>query len=166
MTTRPSTTAEGTATATDTATLATAEAEVRAHFEKNRLAWADTDAYGATFTEDADYVTFFGGRMRGRHEIEEGHRGLFEGVLKGSRLWAAVDSVVLPAPDVALVHARGGVLKGRRTRPSARARSVQTYVMVRGADGEWLIRAFQNTRRRPRVEAFSNWLAGFAPKQR
>jgi uncharacterized protein (TIGR02246 family) len=142
-----------------------AETEVRAHFEKNRLAWADTDAYGATFTEDADYLTFYGGRMRGRRGIEDGHRGLFEGVLKGSRLWAAVDGVVFPAPDVALVHSRGGVLKGKRTRPSARALSVQTYVMVRGGDGQWLIRSFQNTRYRPRIEGFSNWLAGFAPKQ-
>ena len=157
MTARPSTTTASATTAP--------EAAVRAHFEKNRLAWADTDAYGATFTEDADYVTFFGGRMRGRHGIEEGHRGLFEGVLKGSRLWAAVDSVVLPAPDVALVHSRGGVLKGKRTKPSARALSVQTYVMVRGEGGQWLIRSFQNTRHRPLVEGFSNWLARkFAPR--
>ncbi|MFI5807433.1 SgcJ/EcaC family oxidoreductase [Streptomyces sp. NPDC051561] len=147
-----------------TTTAAEAESAVRAHFERNRLAWADTGAYGATFTEDADYVTFYGGRMRGRRGIEEGHRGLFEGVLKGSRLWSSVDSVVLLAPDVALVHSRGGVLKGKRAEPSARALSVQTYVMVRGGDGQWLIRSFQNTRYRPRVEAFSNRLAKFAPK--
>ncbi|MEU8888358.1 SgcJ/EcaC family oxidoreductase [Streptomyces sp. NPDC048442] len=146
------------------AAVTAAENAVRAHFEKNRLAWADTAAYGATFTEDADYVTFFGGRMRGRHGIEEGHRGLFEGVLKGSRLWAAVDDVVLVAPDTALVHSRGGVLKGKQRKPSARALSAQTYVMVRGGDGEWLIRSFQNTRYRPRVEALSNWLAAkFGP---
>ncbi|CAM5649991.1 hypothetical protein GCM10010329_10190 [Streptomyces spiroverticillatus] len=147
----------------------TDENAVRALFERNRLAWADTAAFGATFTEDADYVTFFGGRMRGRTAIEEGHRGLFEGVLKDSRLFAEIDSVTFPAPDVALVHSRGAVLKGKQVKPSARALSVQTYVLVRdaGSGGEWRIRAFQNTRSRPRVEAFSNWLADrFGPGPR
>ncbi|OMI39059.1 SgcJ/EcaC family oxidoreductase [Streptomyces sparsogenes] len=140
-------------------------AAVRALFEANSRAWGDTEAFAGTFTEDADYVTFFGGRMTGRHAIAEGHRGLFEGVLKGSRLYAEIEDLAFPAPGIALVHSRGAVLKGKRTRPSARALSVQTYVMTRGADGRWLIRVFQNTRHRPRVEAFSNWLAHrFGPR--
>ncbi|WP_329115591.1 SgcJ/EcaC family oxidoreductase [Streptomyces sp. NBC_01465] len=139
--------------------------DVCAAFEEHRAAWGDTDAYARTFTEDADYVTFFGGRMVGRDGVAEGHRGLFEGVLKGSRLWAEIDDVVLLGPDTALVHSHGGVIKGKGERPGKRALSVQTYLMVRGAGGEWLIRTFQNTRSRPRVEAFSNWLAvKFAPK--
>ncbi|KUJ70150.1 hypothetical protein ACZ90_06405 [Streptomyces albus subsp. albus] len=123
----------------------------------HRAAWAD--AYGRSFTEDADYITFFGSRMTGAEGITEGHRGLFEGVLKDSRLYAEIDDLVFLGPDTALIHARGAVLKGRRTRPSARAMSVQTYVVTRGADGRWLIRAFQNTRYRPRSAALSDWLA-------
>ncbi|MEV0096201.1 SgcJ/EcaC family oxidoreductase [Streptomyces sp. NPDC050738] len=138
--------------------------DIHTAFEVHRAAWGDADAYARTFTEDADYVTFFGGRMVGRGGVAEGHRGLFDGVLKGSRLWAEIDDVVLLGPDTALLHSRGGVLKGRRQEPGRRARSVQTYLLVRGDGGEWLIRAFQNTRSRPRVEAFSNWLAvKFAP---
>ncbi|MFF1479845.1 SgcJ/EcaC family oxidoreductase [Streptomyces sp. NPDC058301] len=137
---------------------------VRELFEGHRLAWGDADAYGAHFTEDADYVTFFGGRLVGREGVVEGHRGLFDGVLKGSRLYAEITAADFPAPGVALVHARGAVLKGRARRPARRALSVQTYVIVRGADGRWRIRAFQNTRLRPRVEALSHWLAARAPK--
>ncbi|MFI1334065.1 SgcJ/EcaC family oxidoreductase [Streptomyces sp. NPDC020845] len=154
-----------TATTEDIATTNTAA--VRALFEANSRAWGDTEAFADTFTEDADYVTFFGGHMTGRDGIADGHRGLFEGVLKGSRLYAEIDSLSFPAPDTALIHSRGAVLKGKRTRPSARAMSVQTYVMTRGTDGRWLIRAFHNTRHRPRVEAFSNWLANrFGPNGR
>ncbi|MGP8302628.1 SgcJ/EcaC family oxidoreductase [Streptomyces inhibens] len=144
-------------------------ADVRERFEAHRRAWGDADAYGRSFTEDADYVTFFGGRLTGREGVVEGHRGLFDGVLKGSRLWAEITDLEFLAPDVALLHARGAVLKGKRTRPSRRAMSVQTYVMTRrpaeGADGDgWLIRAFQNTRHRPRTEALSAALARLAPK--
>jgi uncharacterized protein (TIGR02246 family) len=110
-------------------------AAVRALFETNSRAWGDTEAFARTFTEDADYVTFFGGRMTGRNGIADGHRGLFEGVLKGSRLYAEIDTLTFLGPDTALIHSRGAVRKGKRTRPSARAMSVQTYVMTRGADG-------------------------------
>ncbi|MFG2821318.1 SgcJ/EcaC family oxidoreductase [Kitasatospora sp. NPDC048365] len=138
---------------------------VRAFFETHRAAWGDTEAYAACFTEDADYVTFFGGHLVGRAGIADGHRGLFEGVLKGSRLYAEITGLAMLGPDTALVHSRGAVLKGRRDRPAGRALSVQTYVLVRGADGGWLIRSFQNTRHRPRTEALSGRLAALAPKR-
>lgn len=142
-----------------------ATAAVRERFAAHRLAWGDADAYGRSFTEDADYLTFYGGRLAGREGVVEGHRGLFEGVLKGSRLWAEITDLEFLAPDVALLHARGAVLKGRRTRPGRRALSVQTYVLTRESEGsDWLIRAFQNTRYRPRTEALSAALARLAPK--
>ncbi|MFD8546921.1 SgcJ/EcaC family oxidoreductase [Streptomyces sp. NPDC059649] len=151
-------------TAAPTATTQDAAAAVRERFAAHRLAWGDADAYGSSFTEDADYITFYGGRLTGREGVVEGHRGLFAGVLKGSRLWAEITGLAFLTPDVALVHARGAVLKGRRTRPGRRALSVQTYVLVREPDGDWRIRAFHNTRHRPRTEALSAALARWAPK--
>ncbi|MFE1776837.1 SgcJ/EcaC family oxidoreductase [Streptomyces sp. NPDC059008] len=139
-------------------------AAVRERFEAHRLAWGDADGYGRSFTEGADYLTYYGGRLVGRTGVVEGHRGLFAGVLKGSRLWAEITDLEFLAPDVALLHARGAVLKGRRTRPGRRALSVQTYVMTRDPEGGWLIRAFQNTRYRPRVEALAGALARLASK--
>ncbi|WP_370585576.1 SgcJ/EcaC family oxidoreductase [Nocardia sp. XZ_19_231] len=46
----------------------------------------DADAYGATFTENATYTTFIGTHYQGRADVTEGHRALFRGFLKGSKL--------------------------------------------------------------------------------
>src|SRR5690242_21322881 len=68
--------------------MTTAETEVRAVLGRLTEAWNDGDAtaYGRLFTEDADYVTFFGLNFPGREAIESSHRALFEGPLKGSKL--------------------------------------------------------------------------------
>jgi uncharacterized protein (TIGR02246 family) len=52
------------------------------------------------------------------------------------------------APDVALVHSGGAVLRARQKKPSRRAISVQTLVAIKHED-HWLLAAFQNTRYRP-----------------
>lgn len=143
---------------------ATDEAAVRTLLAGMNAAWGDADAYGATFTTDADYVTFFGGHARGRQQIIDSHRPLFEGVLKGSRLHGEVTHLRFLGPDVALIHGRGAVLKRRRQRrPSRRAMSVQTFVAVREQDGQWRLTAFHNTRYRPLTEALTNKLARLAP---
>ncbi|MFF5532961.1 hypothetical protein ACFY71_10815 [Streptomyces cinerochromogenes] len=51
-----------------------------------------------------------------------------------------------------MVTGRGDTYKGSRPR---RLGKVQTYTLVREADGEWRIAAFQNTKRRPLMEAVS-----------
>ncbi|WP_033290524.1 SgcJ/EcaC family oxidoreductase [Amycolatopsis jejuensis] len=108
-------------------------------------AWnrGDATAYGEVFTEDADYVTFFGYRAVGREAIVTSHRELFEGPLKGSKLTGFSEpSVRFPGQDVAIVVAGGG----SSVDGSAEGRaSTVTYVLVKGGDG-WQITAFQNTR--------------------
>ena len=66
----------------------TAETEVRAVLGRLTDAWnaGDATAYARLFTEDADYVTFFGMNFPGREAIESSHRALFEGPLKGVKL--------------------------------------------------------------------------------
>jgi len=112
--------------------------------------WGDADAYAALFTEDGDYVAFDGSHARGRSEIARTHRPLFEGILKGSRLVGdgLPVKVRFLAPDVALIHSGGAVLRAHQKKPSRRAISVQTLVAVKQED-RWLFAAFQNTRYRP-----------------
>ncbi|MFB9365959.1 SgcJ/EcaC family oxidoreductase [Kitasatospora albolonga] len=118
-------------------------------------AWArhDADAYGAEFTEDADYVTYVGTHYRGRRDIVESHRVLFAGFLKGTRLADELVDVRFPAPGLAVVTSRGDTYKGAA--PKGKLTKVQTYTLVRGEDGRWRVAAFQNTKRRPLMEAVS-----------
>ncbi len=114
-------------------------------------AWArgDGDAYAACFAEKSDYVTFNGVHLRSRAENAQLHSALFNGVLKGTKLSAEIESVELLSNNVALVHTVG---TGRKT-------SYQTYVLVK-SDAEWLIRSFQNTR----VQPFSVWITRWMQK--
>jgi uncharacterized protein (TIGR02246 family) len=50
--------------------------------------WNDGDAtaYADLFTPDATYVVFDGTVVRGRAAIEDGHRALFAGPLRGFRM--------------------------------------------------------------------------------
>ena len=116
-------------------------------------AWAagDPDQYAAQFTEDADYTAFDGTRMWGRQAIADGHRALFAGIMKNSRMAMESPSIRFVAPDVAVVCGLGGIIMSwqrNRTTPSAKRRSAVTFVLVRRGEG-WLVTAFQNTRYRP-----------------
>jgi uncharacterized protein (TIGR02246 family) len=115
-------------------------------------AWnaGDAAAYASLFTEDADYVTFLGINMPGRRAIQEGHRALFTGPLRGSRLTFTdlPPTVRFVRPDVAIVVAGGSSsLPGGAPSDPGRE-STLTFVMVREPAG-WRITAFHNTRRRP-----------------
>ncbi|MFC9972406.1 SgcJ/EcaC family oxidoreductase [Spirillospora sp. NPDC127200] len=121
----------------------------------------DADAYAARFTEDATYVTFVGTRYQGRREIAESHRVLFAKFLKGTRLADEIVDVRFLGPDAAVVTGRGDTYKGRRP---GRLGKVQTYTLVREADGHSRVAAFHNTKRRPLMEAISFRTApGLAP---
>ncbi|GAB3849938.1 SgcJ/EcaC family oxidoreductase [Dactylosporangium cerinum] len=113
-------------------------------------AWNDRDAtaYAATFTPDATYIVFDGTVLRGRAEIEDTHRFLMHGPLRGSRIDGGPAPLVrYLRPDVAHAVIGGGVrLDAQPTVPADRA-SVISLVLAADPDGAWLIAAFQNTRR-------------------
>ncbi|MGW4827901.1 SgcJ/EcaC family oxidoreductase [Amycolatopsis sp. SB7-3] len=111
-------------------------------------AWNEGDAaaYASHFTEDADYVTFFGMNMPGRAIIESAHRALFEGPLRGSKLVSGggEPKVRFVRPDVAIVVSGGGSsLSGGAPEPGRE--STLTYVLVEEPGG-WRVASFQNTR--------------------
>jgi uncharacterized protein (TIGR02246 family) len=116
-------------------------------------AWdrGDGAAYGAAFTTDASYITYVGTRYHGGAEIGRAHQALFESFLKGTRLASQIANIRFYGVDVAVVLTRGDTYKKR----PRRLRKVQTYTLVRQADGHWKIAAFQNTMRKPLMEAIS-----------
>lgn len=123
------------------------QAALRILFQRLLEAWGrgDGPAYGALFTDDADYAGFDGSRTIGREAIAESHQRLFDTWLKGTRLTGRIEAVRFLDPDVALVHATGGTIFAGETAPRPSRDSIQTLVAVR-RDGEWRFTAFHNTR--------------------
>lgn len=116
-------------------------------------AWAagDADAYGAFHSPTATYVAFDGTLMTGSTEIADGHRELFAGIMKGSRLLAVDRTSRLVGADTVVVVQRAGIVMSwqrSRTHPSRKRLSTNTS-LLRSIDGTWLVEAFQNTRYHP-----------------
>ncbi|SCE72556.1 conserved hypothetical protein [Micromonospora coriariae] len=129
------------------------EAAIRETLARVADAWHEGDPgrYAALFTEDADYTAFDGTRMAGRQAIADGHRALFAGIMRGSRMTMRPPSIRFVAPDVAVVCALGGIImrwQRGRAEPSAKRLSAVTFVVVRRGE-DWPVAAFQNTRYRP-----------------
>lgn len=130
------------------------EGAIRVLLAKLAESWNRSDgaAYGAGFTEDADYIAFDGTYLKGRDAVARSHDDLFEffdNVFQGSRLVAESSGIRFLTPDVALVHATGAVLFPWQKQAAADRRSINTSVVVRQPDGSWLVAAFQNTRVKP-----------------
>lgn len=106
----------------------------------------DAAGYAALFTPDADYITFFGANMAGRAAIEEGHRALFTGPGRGSRLaLGAPPKTRFLRPDVAVAVSAGVPSPEGGLLPGKSRESAITLVLVREPAG-WQIASFQNTR--------------------
>lgn len=115
-------------------------------------AWNDGDAarYAAQFTEDATYIVYDGRLLLGRQQIEDVHRWLFGGPLRGSRLTPdgtqeeSGRSSRQLAPGVIHVLSGGGVQLSESGLTPDRA-SLVSFVLVEQPEG-WRVAAFQNTR--------------------
>ncbi|MFC3490993.1 SgcJ/EcaC family oxidoreductase [Glycomyces rhizosphaerae] len=134
--------------------------QITALINATAAAWeaGDGEAYGANFTADATYITFVGTVYSGRDEIASAHQALFDKFLKDSVLVDDILEIRFLGPDTAVVTSRGDVGK-HGSRPSKLSK-VQTYTVVREADGQWRIAAFQNTKRKALMEKIS---FAFAP---
>ncbi|WP_020666231.1 YybH family protein [Amycolatopsis nigrescens] len=126
-----------------------AEAEIAEVLAGMYEAWnaGDAAAYAAHFTEDVNYIPFFGVAVPGRAALEEGHRALFAGPMKNSKLVAGdvPPKFTFVRPDVAIVVAGGGSALDGADKPQPGRESTLTYVFVREPAG-WLAASFQNTR--------------------
>lgn len=111
-------------------------------------AWnrGDATAFAAPFAEDATFIAFEGTELAGRHAIVAFHQPLFDSQLKGTRLEGEVRSVRFLGPDVAVLHARCGVILAGRERTIASRDSMQLFVCTRRGR-EWRVDALMNARR-------------------
>jgi uncharacterized protein (TIGR02246 family) len=126
-------------------------AAIRNLFAEFAAAWnrADGAAFGALFTDDADYIDVTGTRTSGGDAIGRVHQYLWDTFLKGSKLESNSDAdIQFITPDVAIVIATGAArLEGQSAAPADR-QSISTNILVKRS-GTWLIRAFQNNRVQP-----------------
>jgi uncharacterized protein (TIGR02246 family) len=126
------------------------DAQLRALFRRMCRAWTDGDAeaYGSCFTSDCDYVSFDGTRAHGRESLVASHDKLFRGVLFGTALVGAVESIRHLTQDVALLHGNGSVLVAWRSALPKRRLTCNTLVALRSPEG-WQFTAIHNGRVRP-----------------
>lgn len=137
------------------------ESAVRELYQQALDGWnrGSAKAFGAPFTEDAQFVAFDGTHFKNREAMVAFHQPLFDKWLKGTRLVGQVQSVRFLAPDVALMHAVGDTIMRGQSKASPARHSIQTMVAVQ-ADGVWKLTAFQNTRVRrmgPDIGSFVWW---------
>lgn len=121
--------------------------EIEQLFEKLKRAWGkgDGEAYGACFSDHADYVTFQGEHLQGRKAIANVHQELWNGVLRGSTLDGEIAKIQFITPELAIFHGLGAVkMRWQKQAPKKRD-SINTNVAVK-QNGEWRIAAFQNSR--------------------
>ncbi|MDR6549534.1 SgcJ/EcaC family oxidoreductase [Paenibacillus qinlingensis] len=122
--------------------------EILAVFTALSKAWNDHDgqAFGACFTEDADYVTFNGQHLKGRQAISDVHQVLFDGILRGSSMVEGGSlNIRFVTSDMAIAHAVGAIkLRWQKKAPKNRD-SINTNVVIK-EKGQWKIAAFHNCR--------------------
>jgi uncharacterized protein (TIGR02246 family) len=83
-----------------------------------------------------------------------GHEALFSGFLKDTKLANSFLDIRFLSADTAVVTGCGDTYTGDEPAPG-RLSKVQTYTLVREADGAWRIAAFHNTKRQPVMERIS-----------
>jgi uncharacterized protein (TIGR02246 family) len=125
-------------------------AAIRALYQRAMDGWnmGSGAAFAAAWTEDGHLIGFDGSHFTSREAIARFHEPLLQTYLEGTRLIGRVTDVQFPAPDVAVLHARGGTIIRGASAPAPERDSTQTLVAVR-RDGDWQVLAFQNTRVRP-----------------
>jgi len=135
---------------------AAAHQQVCATLKQMTDAWGrgDADAYGRAFTADATYTTYVGSHYQGRADITAGHRALFKGFVKGTKLADSYLAIRFYGPSTAIVTTRGDTYKGKIKKPADLSKT-QTYTLVRDTDGQWRIAAFHNTKRQRVMERIS-----------
>ncbi|MFF9647255.1 SgcJ/EcaC family oxidoreductase [Kitasatospora aureofaciens] len=124
----------------------TAETQIRGLWDAMRSAWAtgDAEAFAAVFTENCDFTTVRGERMRGRSDISESHGRLFRSTYRSTRLDTVIRSIRYLCPDLATVIVEstvtafdGAALVGTH------ALAVVERTTVSGTE-TWQITAFHN----------------------
>lgn len=107
----------------------------------------DSEAYGAEFTSDSDFVNVLGAHFHGRQQIAEQHAFLFQSIMRDSRLHILQHSIRFVTDAVAVVHIKWE-MEGHQPPPGWNVAEVRQGVLsltvVREAT-DWKIAAAHNT---------------------
>ncbi len=121
---------------------------IRQLFENTATAWGKSDGklYASNFTDDCDYVTFFGEHLKGQQSIADTHQQLFDSfIMKSSTLHHQIKDIRFLTADIAVVHVIGAVkLRFQKKAPEDR-QSINTNIVVK-QNGQWKVTAFHNCR--------------------
>jgi uncharacterized protein (TIGR02246 family) len=119
------------------------ETMIREIVQSLEAAWniGDGQAFGAPFSEDADYTVWNGQYANGREAITREHQRLFETVFRGTVQRLEVEKIRFLREDVAVVHALGGMVDFEPERWP----KVKPLLVLVKADGKWHIDVFHNT---------------------
>ncbi|MFC6020035.1 SgcJ/EcaC family oxidoreductase [Plantactinospora solaniradicis] len=126
----------------------------RAAFERilrqQEDAWAAEDgtAFAATFTEDADLVTFNGDYLVTRQGIAVGMQHAFDMYIPPSRIVRLGEHIRFLEPDLAIIVRTSCVIDAGQETCRSGSHSRNTNVL-RKRHGGWLQTSFQNTRIEP-----------------
>ncbi len=115
-------------------------------FQQMQAGWnrGDGQAYAASFTEDADFISVNGTYLKGRQAIAAAHQQLFETRFRGSRLEGFVKHIRFLSDDLALLHLHGRPQMPGQALPAPEQYAIQTMIGIRQAEG-WRFTSFQNT---------------------
>ncbi|MET0233165.1 MAG: SgcJ/EcaC family oxidoreductase [Kibdelosporangium sp.] len=142
--------ATGAATISADATAGTT-GDDRAAFERilkqQHDAWFEEDGakFAATFTKDADLVTFNGDHLTTREGIAKGMQYYFDTYIDHTQLKALDQHVRFVNPSMAVIVRTGCQLEPPSTECRPDSLSRNTNVLVK-RNGKWLQESFQNTR--------------------
>jgi uncharacterized protein (TIGR02246 family) len=120
---------------------------------RQEAAWAAEDgrAFAATFTEDADVVTFNGDHFAGRAAIAAGMQHAFDHYIPPSRIVRLGEHIRFGGPDLAFIVRTSCIINEgqQECRPGSLSRNTN---VLRKRHGVWLQTSFQNTRVQPLPE--------------
>lgn len=124
-------------------------AEVMARYEA-AFNQNDAEAMNALFSPDTIFVNFSGALVFGADRLYQAQSSVFSegGPLEKITVRYLIESIVFLTPDVAVAHARqrsttadGRLVPGDRDPMEG----ILTMTLTRNSDGDWRIRAAQNT---------------------
>lgn len=108
-------------------------------------AWSegDGDKFASSFSDDADFTTWFGMHLKGKQEIAFGHNMIFKEFYANTVWDLSIDHIKFVGDNVALVYCSGAVIaKGA---PKAEEPDAVPLMVLNQRNGEWKILALQNT---------------------
>ena len=113
---------------------------------KLERAWnsADGSAFGAVFTDDADFIDIRGSHHHGRTEIGHGHQAIFDTIYKGSNVQYSVVSATTIGDNAIF-----GIVAATLDVPSGSLQGVHesriSVLLINEATTGWRVRSFHNT---------------------